>query len=137
MVSGGGCSVLLKRIIRHAPLEDEPNVQCLEKCCMALASLLIFRSNHEKFYGSMISILRSRPYPFLEIGGIQEINRLCKRAVSRRVLAVACTILVTLIPSPDETKRLHEDFSTIPVEAHNVLASLKRTQLFAFGHLPK
>jgi hypothetical protein len=74
---------------------------------------------------------------FSDIGGIQEINRLCKRAVSRRVLAVASTILVTLIPSPEEIKRLHEDFSTIPVEAHNVLAALKRTQLFAFGHLPK
>jgi hypothetical protein len=39
-----------------------------------------------------------------DVGGIQEINRLCKRAVSRRVLAVASTILVTLIPSPEEIK---------------------------------
>jgi hypothetical protein len=51
VATGGACPVLLKRIIRHAPLEDEPNVLCMERTCMALASLLIFRSNHEKFYG--------------------------------------------------------------------------------------
>lgn len=40
----------------------------------------------------------------IDIGGVHEVNRLCKKAVSRRVLAAASTILVTLIPTPDEIK---------------------------------
>jgi hypothetical protein len=36
-----------------------------------------------------------------------EATRLCKKGVARRLLAAACTIIVTLIPSPDERKVRH------------------------------
>ena len=40
----------------------------------------------------------------VEVGGLGEAARLCKKGVSRRLLSAACTILVTLIPSPEEIK---------------------------------
>ncbi len=33
--------VLLKRIVEHSQVHDEENIDCLEKCCAALASCLL------------------------------------------------------------------------------------------------
>lgn len=116
----GATNSLLKRVVRHALSELEAEVDCMEKASLALASLMIFRSNHD----SLVSC-----------GGLQECARLCAKNVGRRLLSAVSTVLVTMIPSPEELRRNHINCSAVPVEDCNILPILKRVQLYGFGHL--
>ena len=42
--------VLLDRIMLHYDKIDEDNIDCLEKCCAALSSILLYKMNLERFY---------------------------------------------------------------------------------------
>jgi hypothetical protein len=53
----GACPALLKRVVRHAMSEDESQVVCMEKSCLALSSLMLYRSNHEKLFGKYLVII--------------------------------------------------------------------------------
>jgi hypothetical protein len=116
----GATKSLLRRIFRHALSEVEAELDCMEKAAVALASLMIFRSNHD----SLVSC-----------GGLSECATLCRKNVGKRLLGAVSTILVTMIPSPEELRRNHIDCSAVPVEVCHVLPILKRVQLYAFGHL--
>lgn len=119
--SFGATTTLLRRVVKHAKSNVESELDCMEKAAVALASLMIFRSNHESL---------------IACGGLQECAKLCAKNVEKRLLAAVSTILVTLIPSPEELRRNHMDCSSVPVEEVHVLQVLKRVQLYAFGHLP-
>lgn len=47
----GTCAALVKRIIRHWNMADEESIHCVERLCIALASLLLYKANHEKMIG--------------------------------------------------------------------------------------
>jgi hypothetical protein len=116
----GATKSLLRRIVKHGHSEVDAELDCMEKASLALASLMIFRSNHD----SLVSC-----------GGLAECAKLCSKNVGKRLLAAVSTVLVTLIPSPEELRRNHIDCSAVPVEDCNILPILKRVQLYGFGHL--
>lgn len=84
--SMGACTVLVKRLIRHAAESDDENILCLEQLSYALASLLLHEATHELM---------------IDIGGFDETIRICKRSASDRVLRCLSQIIVAIIPSPD------------------------------------
>lgn len=49
----GGCTVLMKRIIRHSQLTDPEgaNALCTEKMCLALSAVLLYPTTHERMTG--------------------------------------------------------------------------------------
>ena len=118
----GATKSLLRRLVKHAHSEVDAELDCMEKAAVALASLMIFRSNHESL---------------LSIGGLEECAKLCSRNVGKRLLSAVSTVLVTMVPSPEELRRHHIDSNAVPVEQCNVLPILKRVQLYGFGHLSK
>ena len=118
----GATKALLRRIVKHGHSEVDAELDCMEKAALALASLMLFKSNHD----SLVSC-----------GGLFECAKLCTKNVGKRLLSAVSTVLVTLIPSPEELRRNHLDCSAVPVENCNILPILKRVQLYGFGHLPQ
>lgn len=83
----GGCTALVKRLIRHSTAEGPEQVACTEKLCLALSSILLYATNHERM---------------LVIGGLQEVVRIGKVVNDPILLRALCKIIVTMVPSPDE-----------------------------------
>ena len=79
----------MKRIIRHSLLRDPQggNALCAEKMCLALSSVLLYPSNHERM---------------AVIGGLEEAIRLCKELSDPLLLRAVCKIIVTMVPNPDD-----------------------------------
>lgn len=50
----GGCTALVKRIIRHAPVASPDHICCTEKLCLALSSCLLYVANHERMLGEIV-----------------------------------------------------------------------------------
>lgn len=50
----GGCTALMKRIIRHSQLSDAEghNALCTEKMCLALSAVLLYPTTHERMTGT-------------------------------------------------------------------------------------
>ena len=49
----GTTAALVKRIIRHQNDKDGESIKCIERLCIALASMLLYKSNHEKLIGNI------------------------------------------------------------------------------------
>lgn len=49
----------MKRIIRHSQLTDpyNSNVMCTEKMCLALSSVLLYPTTHERMAGTQILLV--------------------------------------------------------------------------------
>ena len=115
----------------RANQDDESNIKCFERCCLAMSSLMLFRSNHEELFGMIILLFAAAcyiPYTmsmyctveaklhcveiviwvslkcFVDIEGHAELQKICVKVNSKRFLAAAATILVTLIPGPEIIK---------------------------------
>ena len=41
----------MKRIIRHSTMSESEHKECAEKMCLALSSILLYPSNHERMKG--------------------------------------------------------------------------------------
>jgi hypothetical protein len=86
---------LVERILFHASYEDDDeDLDALEKCCAALATCLLYKSNHERF---------------LVIHGLEKLVRVCKTSSNQRVVAAVIQSVVCLVPSPDNILRWHEE----------------------------
>lgn len=48
----GGCTALVKRLIRHATVPSPDHVCCAEKLCSSLSSVLLYGANHERMTGA-------------------------------------------------------------------------------------
>eukprot|EP01034_Spumella_vulgaris_P024855 gene24855-31244_t len=117
----GACVTLVKRIIRHAPVQSPDNVCCTEKLCLALSSVLLYNANHERM---------------LVIGGLEEMVRLGKVLSDPLLLRALSKVIVAMVPSPDDLLRLHKDGSKYPVEKLNALPVLKKAKFKGFAHMP-
>ena len=114
---------LLDRIVYHAEFDDdEEDLDALEKCCAALATCLLYKSNHERF---------------LVAKGLERLIRIVKNSQSQRVVAGVIQSIVCLVPSPDNILRWHEEEYPIPIERAGGLAVLKKSKFVGFGHLPQ
>lgn len=51
MGSKGACAVLVKRILHHCNSTDQKDLICTERLCLALSSILMYQSNHERVIG--------------------------------------------------------------------------------------
>ena len=122
LVAGKGLiPIVVKRIIHHSKFDDEDNLDCLEKCCAALATCLLYNNNHERF---------------LVNRGLEAMIDICKVSKSQRIVAAVIQSVVCLVPSPEKRLRWHEEEYTIPVEKFGALNVLKKAKFTGFGHLP-
>jgi hypothetical protein len=110
---------LLNRINTYAFCEDDESVRCVEVCSQALASILIYKSN----------------VSFVAGQGVVDIAHILRKVSYRPVLAAVCTVLVTIVPSPDDMWRIHEDFAKAEVEKVNPVPILKKALLYGYGHM--
>ena len=116
---------LLDRIVYHSQFqedEDEDDLDALEKCCAALATCLLYTSNHERF---------------LVAKGLPRLVEIVKKSQSQRVVAAVIQSIVCLVPSPDNILRWHEEEYPVPIEKVGGLAVLKKAKFVGFGHLPQ
>ena len=121
LVAGKGfIPIVCKRIIYHSEIEDEANLDCLEKCCAALATCLLYQNNHERF---------------LVIRGLESMIKICKVSKNQRVVAAVIQSVACLVPSPENILRWHEEEFTIPVEKFGAAAVLRKAKFTGFGHL--
>jgi len=116
----GGFTALVKRIIRHAPVQDPESLACAEKMCQALSCALLYKATHESL---------------LVIGGLEECIRLSKTLNNPLLLRCLCMIIVTMVLNPDETLRYHQDDNQYPVEKLNALPVLKKAKFKGYAHL--
>jgi hypothetical protein len=115
----GACKVLVRRMIKHSPLDDEPNRYCAERVSFALASMLLNEHTHELMH---------------DIGGFQEAVAICKKSKSDSILRAVAQVIVAMIPSPDYLVRCHDDLFVLPVEkVPDVLPVLKKVGFNGFG----
>lgn len=114
----GAIKVLMKRIKKHSQFKDEENLHCTEVLCYALASLMLYPTNHE--------LMR-------DIKALPVLTDLCKRSGQKRVVAAASMIITALVPSPDDLYRFHADEISVDVEIHDAAAVLRKARGFAFG----
>ncbi len=122
LVTGkGAVPVLLDRISAHWEIIDEANVDCLEKCCAALACCLLYKTNLERFYVA---------------SGLERCVEICKKSSVQRVVSAVSQILICNVPCPKDLLRWHEEEFTVPAEKHQVLFVLKKAKFTGFGHLP-
>ena len=108
VASGGSCEVLLRRVIYHASLHDhgtsalnDTHTHCFERCCMALASLMLYPPNHEH-------ILKGH--------GLADLINIAKETSDKSRLVATVMVIVCLVPSPDEIRRCHDDECEVPGE---------------------
>lgn len=47
----GGCAILSRRIYTQICKNTREDYVCAERCCMALASVLLYKSTHEAMFG--------------------------------------------------------------------------------------
>lgn len=122
VASKGACSALTKRIIRLglSTSHDEESIACIEALTVALASMLLFKSNHDKM---------------TDIGALDELVRICRKSSVARVVAAISAVIVAMVPSPDELFRYHDEEYGVPVEKAQALSVLKKARIVGFGHL--
>jgi len=112
----------MKRIIRHSTMNENEHKDCAEKMCLALSSILLYPSNHERM---------------IVIGGLEETVRLCKVVSDSMLLRALSKIIVTMVPNPIELIRVHEDDNQTLAERLNAVMLLKKAKLKGFSHLPR
>jgi hypothetical protein len=123
LVAGkGAIPVLVDRICLHWDKLDEENIDCLEKCCAAVATCLIYKTNLERFY---------------VVNGLERLVDISKKSGTQRVVAAISQILVCCVPCPTDLVRWHDDEFTVPAEKFGVLPVLKKAKFVGFGHLPE
>lgn len=121
VASKGAIKVLLKRFIRHSTRDTDMDLKCIEMLMNVMASLMLYKSNQEQLF---------------VLGGLEELMRIGKKMTSRRLLKVIATVLVSVVPSPEDILRLHIEYSKPPVERVNAVSLLKRVKLNVYGELP-
>lgn len=121
VASKGAIGVLMKRFIRHSTRDSEEDLKCIEALMNAMASLMLYKSNQEQLF---------------VMGGLEELMRIGKKMTSRRLLKVIATVLVAVVPSPEDILRLHIEYSKPPVERANAVSLLKRVKLNVYGEMP-
>lgn len=117
-----GCEVLINRVVKHSQLVDDENLTCLEKCCLALSSLLLIVQARERF---------------LVLGGLEKMVNICRQSTQQRIVAAISMVIVCLVPSPDDLLRFHDDEYPVPIEKINALPVLKKAKFAGFGHLAR
>ena len=123
LVAGkGAIPVLLDRVMKHWDQVDEENIDCLEKCCAALSSILLYKMNLERFY---------------VIDGLPRAVGVAKTSAIQRVVAAISQVITCCIPCPLDLYRWHEEEFTVPAEKYEALNVLKKAKFTGFGHLPE
>jgi hypothetical protein len=70
------------------PEETTEHLQlCIERLCLALASVLLYPTNHERMIAT---------------GGLEEMIRLCKVTPNPIILRSLGKVIATMVPSPEE-----------------------------------
>ena len=139
VASKGAIRVLMKRFIRHSTRDTENDLKCIEVLMNVMASLMIYKSNQEQLFvmGGLEELMRIGVPLMLSFcfHRIYELilSQIGKKLTSRRLLKVIGTVLVAVIPSPEEILRLHTEYSKPPIEKVNAVALLKRVKLQVFG----
>jgi hypothetical protein len=116
--ASGAIKVLMKKIIKHSQYKDDENLHCFEVLCYALASILLYPTNHELMK---------------DIKALPEVVNLCKKSGQKRVVAAASMVITALVPSPDDLYRFHQDEIPVECEECDVGAVLRKARVFAFG----
>lgn len=134
----GGCTALMKRIMRHAPVSDPQglNAECAEKTCLALSAVLLYPTTHEKMTGlltlfvlnlacTLLCTLYIAPHLSV-IGGLEESIRLCKECHDPLLLRALCKIIVSMVPDPDDlvVREQAEILRTLSVHLINTMTLL-------------
>ena len=70
-----------------------------------------------------------------DIGGLDELVRIGKMNSDQRLLAAIGPIMITLMPSPEELKKFHDDEYVHHIERVPMQPVLKKVRLHGFGHL--
>ena len=122
----GALQVLLDRITLQATqlnanttVESQADAACIASMSLTLASLLLFKPNHEIFY---------------DINGLQRLIVLCTSTTSETVLQAYGMVLSSLVPCPTELYRYHIDEFNSPIERYKVIDILKRIRYIGFAN---
>ena len=122
LASQGCCEILLHTLLNISDESGHDDLVCFGKLAAALASLMLYFSNQERL---------------LRIKAIEKLVKLAKKTNEPEKLRPLSMILVSLVPSPDEILRCHNEEAVVPVERGQVLSALKKVRLLAFmGEVP-
>jgi len=141
VASRGGCAALVRRIKKHAMASSgsEEDLLCTEKLCLALSSILLYSSSHERMlvigtnnalFTALFS-LKCKGYNikspvYLRVGGLEEVVTVFKLLHEPRILRGLAKVVVAMTPPPEELLRLHRDDSKSPAERLDALTVLKK-----------
>jgi hypothetical protein len=116
--AGGAIGVILKQIIEYSKFKDDAHIECFEALCAAMASMMLYTTNHEKMRN---------------LNGLPEMAKICKKSGQKRIVAAVAQVIVALTPSPDALYRYHIDEISVDIETYDGAAVLKKARIFAFG----
>jgi len=91
---------------------------CIERLCLALSSVLLYPTNHERMIAT---------------GGLEEMIRLCKVTSHPMILRSLGKVISTMVPHPEDILRFHKDSNKHIIEKLNTLPVLKKVELVGFS----
>ena len=106
----------------HSEHDVEDHLNVVERCCHALATCLLYKANHERFY---------------RISGLEAMVKIMKQTKIKRVVAAVSMMIVCCVPGPEQMLQWHHQEYSIPVEKVDALPVLKKAKFEGFGHLPQ
>lgn len=117
----GTVEMIIKRLRKHwNETNNELAVRVVERLSLVLSSLLLYKTNFEKM---------------MEINALDDVVKILQNSNEQRIIAAVSMIVATMVPSPDELYRFHEEEFIAPVEKVNALSVLKKARIFGFSHL--
>ena len=123
VLAARGCvEVLYHTLIRLAKDNSEAGIIAFVKSGNALASLLLYQTNHERLFRMN------------KATGLQKLVNIAKRTDNSDKLIALGKIIVMLIPSPEIILKNHIEECEIPVEIAGCQPCLKKIKLAGYGH---
>jgi hypothetical protein len=70
-----------------------------------------------------------------DMRGLMELVTVAKTYADQRILAAVSTMIIVVMPSPEELKKFRDDEFVHPVDQVELLPVLKKIRLNGYGHL--
>lgn len=135
--AGGVLVALLDRLLSCCASDQERAAECADSIGLAAASLLLFASNHELFYGTFLVILWSTSsLRLLDADGLYRLLHVAKGVESGHVLRSLAVVVCSLVPHPRDLCSFHRDEFECPVEKLRAVEALKRMRYLGYDTSP-
>ena len=123
VLAANGCvEVLFHVLLRYAKDNSESAVKAFVKSGNALASLLLYQTNHERLYR------------INKATGLAKLVKIAKQTDNSEKLIALGKIIVMLTPSPEIILKNHIEECEIPVEREGCQPCLKKIKISGYGH---